>query len=75
MTEPSQPLICPYCKQGRVFTVRIDKTGELVLLCEECDTLWTETPLVGRGVFFADYVMPLGLKGRWSEITVLELPP
>jgi hypothetical protein len=66
--------VCPCCDgQGDVVTARIDKTEEVVYLCDECDTLWQlETDISSKpGVCFSQYVKPLGLKGLWTEITLL----
>jgi hypothetical protein len=31
---------CPLCDQGRLFITKILDTGELFLLCEECEAAW-----------------------------------
>jgi hypothetical protein len=56
-----------------VRLVRINATGEIVCLCEECDALWKSFDDVGRTPFvdFSCYVSPFGLKGHWSEVTIL----
>lgn len=67
-------MLCPRCdQQGTVFTVRINSTGELVNLCDECDALWPSGKPVRAADFvdFSTYVRPIGLKGHWTEITVL----
>ena len=43
---------CPRCdQQGDVMLVVIRKTGERVLLCDECDALWTEGMEVSKSNF------------------------
>jgi hypothetical protein len=32
--------VCPVCEQGRLFVMKIRDTGELFLLCEECESAW-----------------------------------
>jgi len=31
---------CPFCNQGRVDVVKDIKHNELLLSCNECDTMW-----------------------------------
>lgn len=56
------------------MTVRINATGEVVQLCDECDALWpSNVPVTKNGfVDFATYVKPMGLHGRWGEVTILD---
>lgn len=68
-------MLCPRCdQQGRVALVRITTNDETVYLCDECDALWPEnTPIKATNfIDFSSYVKPLGLKGLWSEVTILE---
>ena len=32
--------LCPRCEQGQVFPAKIAATGELLLICEECEATW-----------------------------------
>ena len=34
---------CPVCQQGRLFVEVIERTGKLMLECEECSLAW-DTP-------------------------------
>ncbi len=65
---------CPRCDQGDVNKVRVNKTGEIVHVCEECEALWPSGIDVASTGFidFKTYVTPLGLEGLWSELTELE---
>jgi len=66
---------CPGCYgQGDVVAARLNATGEIIYLCDECDTLWRSKDDIGRGPCFnfANYVSQFGLKGLWTEITLLE---
>jgi hypothetical protein len=68
-------MLCPRCdQQGTVLTVRINASGEIVKLCNECDALWPSgAPLIANGfIDFSTYVKPLGLKGLWKEVTILQ---
>jgi len=61
----------PCCDgQGDVVAARIKRTGEIIYLCDECDTLWhsIEDIQVSPGTNFTNYVKQFGLKGLWSEI-------
>lgn len=31
---------CPACQQGRLLVVKIRQSGQLFLLCEECECAW-----------------------------------
>ncbi len=64
---------CPRCDQGNVVKVRINKTGEVVHICEECEALWqTDVKVAPTGfVDFMTYVTPFGLEGNWSELSKL----
>ena len=65
---------CPRCdQQGDVILVVIRKTGERVLLCDECDALWTEDMEVSKSNFqdFATYVNKYGLNGSWADLEVV----
>jgi hypothetical protein len=70
-------MLCPICEEndqrGQVQKVRIDKTGEIVQLCDECDSVWPSDTKVSAETFqdFSSYVKPAGLQGLWSEITPL----
>jgi len=32
--------VCPVCEQGRLLVVKAPGSGELFLLCEECESAW-----------------------------------
>ncbi len=32
--------VCPVCEQGRLFVTKLLGTGELFVLCEECESAW-----------------------------------
>lgn len=65
---------CPGCDQGWVVPVRIKATGQLLYICEECETTWFSEDGVGRDTpaNFTNYMESIGLKGLWSELD--ELP-
>ncbi len=68
-------MLCPRCdEQGRVLKVRISASGEVAHLCEECDALWPDGVAVTKADFvdFSTYVKPLGLRGVWNEVVVLD---
>jgi len=68
--------MCPLCEQvGTIDTVRINATGEIVHLCEECDALWPSGARIQMDTLknFRDYVREFGLKGLWTEVTILNV--
>lgn len=68
-------MICPRCDgQGSVWLAKIIQSGELIQICDECDATWPEGTLVSSTTFvdFATYVQPLGLRGQWSEIELID---
>jgi hypothetical protein len=67
-------LWCHRCDQGWVKRVRINKTGEAVHLCEECDALWPSgVPVAVTGfVDFQTYVADFGLSSLRAELTLLD---
>jgi hypothetical protein len=44
--------VCPACEQGRLFITKIRDTGELFLLCEECESAWLTPEEVDVKVHF-----------------------
>jgi hypothetical protein len=68
-------MLCPRCdQQGHIVRARIITTGEIVHLCDECDALWPSGSEVTKTGFadFSTYVKPLGLRGAWEEIMVVD---
>lgn len=65
---------CPRCDQGFVKTARIINTGEIVRICEECDALWRSDIEVSASNFvdYSQYVMPMGLRGLWNDLEIIQ---
>ena len=66
-------MLCPRCdQQGTIHKVRINATGEVVQLCDECDALWPSGVQVSVETFldFSTYVKQFDLKGLWTEVTI-----
>ena len=70
-------MLCPRCDdQGNIQRVRINRTGEIVQLCDECDAMWFEDVVPSITTFqdFSTYMESLGLPGIWSELTIMPCP-
>jgi len=54
--------------------VRVNATGEMIFLCEECDAVWLSADAVGQSPWldFGSYMSRFGLKGLWAEVTMLD---
>lgn len=68
-------MLCPRCDgQGTIRQVRINSTGIVVQLCDECDAMWLadEQPSLETFQDFATFMQSIGLQGLWSEITRLD---
>ncbi len=64
---------CPRCKQGEIIMAKINKTQNMILVCEECEAAWFYEKDIGVKDFvdFGNYMKSLGLKPIWDEITIL----
>jgi hypothetical protein len=65
---------CPRCGQGTLYVATIKMTGEIVVVCEECEALWTagQEPTASG---FQDLVTLLKSKGiddGWSALDIQE---
>ena len=63
-------MTCPFCEQGRVYTVRLvalEQTGDL---CEECDALWLDRAAIAAASYvdFGAYMRSHGRPGLWTEV-------
>lgn len=67
-------MLCPRCDgQGSIQRVRVNATGEVVQLCNECDAMWVANELPSLDSFqdFGTFMQSKGLQGLWSEITAI----
>jgi len=67
-------MICPRCdQQGLVLRVRINRTGLVIQLCDECDAMWKhdEVPRMGTFIDFGTYMESIGVPESWDELTIL----
>lgn len=68
-------MICPYCKEGKVWRVHIKYSRIFeCLMCLECDTVWTvaETVKDSLGQGFKIFMQKNGLLADWSLIEKIE---
>lgn len=65
---------CPRCNQGEVVKAIINKTNEIIWLCEECEATWFAEADVGVKPFvdFGSHMKSMGLDPIWHEITILK---
>ena len=64
-------MCCPLCGQGPIYRAAVKGTGEVISVCEECDTVWRRT---GEGTLVTDLTIHLeeqGLPPRWEELELL----
>ncbi|MFW0775488.1 hypothetical protein ACLRGI_20260 [Paenarthrobacter nitroguajacolicus] len=69
-------VVCPMCEQGRVETYRVKATGEVLQLCDECDSTWdvgAELSATEFG-FIEDFLKERGLDPLWAELERVEGP-
>lgn len=64
--------LCPYCKQDYILAAKIKKTGQIIKICPECDTVWTDAVSDKDGCGFGKYMKQIGRKGSWDEIELIE---
>ena len=65
---------CPRCDgQGEIKVVRVQATGAMLQLCDECDATWPygEMPSIESFQDFGTFMKANGLQGLWSEVTVI----
>jgi hypothetical protein len=65
-------VICSVCEEGRIEQVRVNATDEIVYVCEECDALWFDPELIGRGgTNLEAHLSGKGLSALRDEVEVL----
>jgi hypothetical protein len=65
---------CPHCEEGYLVPANITATAEMVIFCEECDTIWPEGEPINEmsGRALSLYQNTQGKVGLdFSELTVL----
>ncbi len=68
-------IICPFCEQGAVWSVRLTSTPECeFLMCFECDSVWQHEQSVSTeaGTTFHQYMEGLGRVPDWKDIEKIE---
>ena len=58
---------CTNCGQGPVHRAVVRRTGEVICLCGECDTVWT----AGGETGFIAFMEERGLSPAWEELVIL----
>ena len=67
-------MYCPYCEQGKIVKAIVKSSGELIFICEECDTVWASHEKISShtGLVFSLYADVHNLESLWSELEVLQ---
>lgn len=63
-------MYCPYCNQGKIVKAIIKSTGEIICICDECDTVWTSHERISdtTGMTFSFYANAHNFKPLWTEL-------
>ena len=64
-------LLCPYCRQDYILAAKIKKTGQIIKICPECDTVWTDEVSEKDGCGFGKYMAQYGQTDRWDELEII----
>ena len=64
---------CPYCDQGEILKALIKSSGEVIYICDECDTMWRSHDRISdtTGLAFHLFADVYNLKPLWSELELL----
>ena len=64
----------PYCEQGKIKKAIIKSSGEMIFICEECDTVWASHEKISdtTGLVFSLYADAHNIKPLWSELELLQ---
>ena len=62
---------CPFCiGNGLIYKAVIKVTGDIIYICDECDTGWKTTDITEENCFnFREIMSALGRKDLWSELS------
>jgi hypothetical protein len=60
---------CPLCREGQIIPMRVEKTSQLILICDECDSQWDnpESVLLGKEPLEKEF------QGKFSVLSEFEL--
>ena len=72
--EGGSIMCCPYCYQGKIVKAVVKNSGEMIFICEECDTVWTSHEKISdaTGLVFSLYADMHNMKPLWSELELLQ---
>lgn len=65
---------CPRCGQGVLFVATIKKTGETIVVCDECEALWTDgqEPALDGFQDLATVLRSKGIDDGWGALEIKE---
>ncbi len=63
---------CPRCNQGELFAATIKASGEKVVVCGECEALWTAEQKVSATGFedLVAFLRARALGGGWDALVI-----
>lgn len=66
-------MCCLYCGQGVIVKAIVKKSGEIIYICNECDTVWTSHERISdtTGLGFDAYADAHNLEALWTELELL----
>lgn len=64
-------IMCEFCKQGTILKAIVNKTNNVIEICDECDTVWYEDSNDVKVTNFDQYMSNINLPPLWDEITIL----
>jgi Zn-finger nucleic acid-binding protein len=67
-------ILCPVCEQDYIFKARIKPTGEVVLVCPECFSVWLPETYLRFDTHegYKSFMRKRGLDDKWDFIVPVE---
>lgn len=64
--------ICPRCGQGELLHATIIATDEQIIVCDDCEALWTQGVVIAKNNFIdmSTYLESQGLQGSGNELRI-----
>ena len=67
-------MICPYCEQGVVLSVRVKVNNMIVYICEECDTVWMNKEItIYNGMNLDRFSERINYALSWEDFELLDM--
>ena len=65
-------MICPYCEQGEILKAKVKKTGEIIYICDECDSVWKQKIIDDNATNFYDYAEENNIQITGDDLEIIE---